>query len=33
VIGPRRMPYGRAISSVQYVSSLMSELVTELHAG
>ena len=33
VIGPRRMPYGRAISSVRYVSSLMSELVAELHTG
>ena len=33
VIGPRRMPYGRAISSVRYVSSLMSDLVAELYTG
>jgi heat-inducible transcriptional repressor len=33
VIGPTRMPYGRAISSVRYVGSLLSELVTELYIG
>jgi len=33
VIGPRRMPYGRAISSVRYMGSLMSDLVAELYAG
>ena len=29
VIGPTRMPYGRVISVVDYVSSLMSELVSK----
>jgi heat-inducible transcriptional repressor len=33
VIGPTRMHYGRAISAVRYMGSLMSELVSELHAG
>ena len=33
VIGPTRMPYGRAISSVRYVGSLLSELVAELYVG
>lgn len=33
VIGPTRMPYGRAISSVRYMGSLMSELVAELYSG
>ncbi len=33
VIGPTRMPYGRAISSVRYVGSLLSELVTDLYVG
>ena len=32
-IGPRRMPYGRAISSVRYMGSLMSDLVAELYTG
>ena len=31
VLGPRRMPYRRAISVVRYVSSLMSELIHELY--
>jgi heat-inducible transcriptional repressor len=31
VLGPRRMPYGRAISAVRYVSNLMSELIHELY--
>jgi len=31
VLGPRRMSYGRAISAVRYVSSLMSELIHELY--
>jgi heat-inducible transcriptional repressor len=31
VLGPRRMPYGRAISVVRYVSNLMSELIHELY--
>jgi heat-inducible transcriptional repressor len=31
VLGPRRMPYGRAISAVRYVANLMSELVQELY--
>jgi heat-inducible transcriptional repressor len=33
VIGPMRMPYGRTISAVRYVSSLMSDLVTETMSG
>jgi len=33
VIGPRRMPYGRAIASVRYMGSLMSDLVAELCTG
>jgi heat-inducible transcriptional repressor len=33
VIGPMRMPYGRTISAVRYVSSLMSELITETLSG
>jgi heat-inducible transcriptional repressor len=31
ILGPRRMPYGRAISAVRYVSNLMSELIHELY--
>jgi heat-inducible transcriptional repressor len=33
VIGPTRMPYGRAISAVRYMGSLMSDLVAELYSG
>ncbi len=33
VLGPMRMPYGRAISSVRYVSEVLSELVRNLYAG
>lgn len=33
VIGPTRMPYGRAISAVRYIGSLMSDLVAELYSG
>jgi heat-inducible transcriptional repressor len=32
VIGPTRMPYGRVIPVVDYVSSLMSELVSQTYA-
>jgi heat-inducible transcriptional repressor len=32
IIGPTRMPYGRVISIVDYVSVLMSELVTKTYA-
>jgi heat-inducible transcriptional repressor len=32
VIGPTRMPYGRVISIVDYVSALMSELVSQTYA-
>ncbi len=32
VIGPTRMPYGRVIPIVDYVSTLMSELVNETYA-
>jgi len=31
VLGPRRMPYGRAISVVRYVANLMSELIHNLY--
>jgi heat-inducible transcriptional repressor len=31
VIGPTRMPYGRAISAVRYVADLMSDLVSDLY--
>ena len=31
VVGPTRMQYGRAISAVRYIGSLMSELVGELY--
>ncbi len=33
VVGPTRMQYGRAISSVRYMGLLMSELVAELFSG
>lgn len=33
VVGPTRMQYGRAISAVRYVGSLMSDLVAELSSG
>lgn len=31
VLGPTRMPYGRAISTVRYVADLMSDLVNDLY--
>ncbi|MBO9344581.1 MAG: heat-inducible transcription repressor HrcA [Chloroflexi bacterium] len=31
VLGPTRMPYGRAIGTVRYVADLMSDLVSELY--
>jgi heat-inducible transcriptional repressor len=31
VVGPTRLPYGRAIASVRYVGSLISELMTRLY--
>ncbi len=31
VLGPIRMPYGRAISAVKYVADLMSDLVSDLY--
>ena len=31
VLGPTRMHYGRAISTVRYVADLMSDLVTDLY--
>ncbi len=33
VVGPTRMPYGRTISSVRYVSRLMSKLMTDLYGA
>jgi len=33
VLGPTRMQYGRAISAVRYMGSLMSGLVAELHTS
>jgi len=32
ILGPTRMPYGRAISAVRYVSDLMSDLVSDLYS-
>jgi heat-inducible transcriptional repressor len=32
VLGPTRMPYGRAISAVRFVSDLMSDLVYEMYS-
>ncbi len=31
VLGPTRMPYGRAVSTVRFVADLMSELVNDLY--
>jgi heat-inducible transcriptional repressor len=31
VLGPTRMPYGRAVSAVRYVADLMSDLVSDLY--
>jgi heat-inducible transcriptional repressor len=31
VVGPTRMPYGRAISTISYLSSLLSRLTAELY--
>jgi heat-inducible transcriptional repressor len=33
VVGPTRMPYGRAISAVRFVSGLLSDLVHEVYPG
>lgn len=33
VLGPMRMPYGRAVSTVRYVSQLLSDLVSDLAQG
>ncbi|HEY4691351.1 MAG TPA: heat-inducible transcriptional repressor HrcA [Anaerolineae bacterium] len=33
VIGPMRMPYGRAVSTVRYVSRLLSDLVSDMANG
>jgi heat-inducible transcriptional repressor len=33
VIGPTRMAYPRSISTVRYISSLMSNLLGDLYAG
>jgi heat-inducible transcriptional repressor len=33
VVGPTRMPYGRTISSVRYVSRLMSNLMVDLYGA
>jgi len=33
IIGPTRMQYSRAVSSVRYLSSVMSNLVGDLHKG
>ncbi len=33
VVGPRRMPYGRAISTVRFVSNLMSHLLASLYGA
>ncbi|HEY3289730.1 MAG TPA: HrcA family transcriptional regulator, partial [Anaerolineae bacterium] len=31
VLGPTRMPYGRAISAVRYVADLMSDMVNDIY--
>jgi heat-inducible transcriptional repressor len=31
VLGPMRMPYGRAVSAVRYVADLMSDLLHRLY--
>jgi len=33
LVGPMRMPYARAISAVQYVSTLLSDLLREFYLG
>lgn len=33
VVGPLRMPYGRTISAVRFISMLMSEMVEDMYAG
>ena len=33
IVGPTRMPYARAISTVGYLSSVLSEMVAELYGG
>ncbi len=33
VVGPLRMPYGRTISAVRFISRLMSEMVEDMYAG
>lgn len=33
VVGPLRMPYGRTISTVRFVSRVMSEMVEDMYAG
>ncbi len=33
IVGPTRMPYARAISTVDYLSSVLSELAAELYGG
>ncbi|HLF28068.1 MAG TPA: heat-inducible transcriptional repressor HrcA [Anaerolineae bacterium] len=33
VLGPMRMPYGRAVSTVRYVSRLLSDLVSDMVRG
>jgi heat-inducible transcriptional repressor len=31
VVGPTRMPYGRTISTVNYLSLVLSQLIAELY--
>ncbi|MFP3895366.1 MAG: heat-inducible transcriptional repressor HrcA [Anaerolineales bacterium] len=33
IMGPRRMPYGRAISTVRYVTRLMDDLICNVYGG
>jgi heat-inducible transcriptional repressor len=33
VIGPTRMPYGRAVSSVRYLSDLLSNVLSQIYGG
>jgi heat-inducible transcriptional repressor len=33
ILGPRRMPYERSISSVRYMARLMSDLMRDLYSN
>jgi heat-inducible transcriptional repressor len=33
VVGPMRMPYGRAVSAVRFMAGLMSHLLSDVYLG